>query len=254
MANTFTTSQPIQAWPAMLKPSEVTLQLQFQTSSFASPFTRTSQTQELPGALFRLIVTFPPAVGEKVDLTRSWLAKLRGAAGRFYWPANNTNFRIPSAYAAETVNYVALDVSTDRINVDRTDITVDADSIVYEPVFTADGLSTDRTRITGTLWANSNQVQLKEGQYLSFDDAQGWRHLHIIVELQINPLTGAALIVVEPPMRAMPTAFTPIHIMNPSGVFRLTDDDQGAMRISPGFIADLGTIEAVQAFPLRVIT
>lgn len=253
MATSFTTSQPVLPWPAVLRPTDMTLQLQFHTSSFTSPFTRTSQTQELPGAIFRLAASFPISFGDKTDITRSWFAKLRGAAGRFYWPANGTDFNIPTAYAAETVHFVGLDVSTTHVTADRIDITIDSTQIAYAPVFTPDGLSTDRTRITGTLWLNSNQRPLKEGAYVSFDDAQGWRHLHIVVALEHDASTGATAIVVEPPMRSMPTASTAIHVVNPSGVFRLNDDEQGAIRLSPGLVGSLGSIEATQAFPIRVV-
>ncbi len=253
MATTFTTSQPIQPWPATLKPSDMTLQLQFHTTSFASPFTRTMQTQELPGALFRLTASFPPMMLERVAPARAWMAKLRGSAGRFYWPANGTNFTIPSAYAAETVHYIPLDASSVGVTADRTDITIDATQIGYAPVFTPDGLSTDRTRLTGTLWLQSNQFPLKEGSYISFDDAQGWRHLHIIVGIEFDEDTGKSTVVVEPPMRSMPTPMTAIHVLNPSGVFKLNDDEQGAMRLSPGIIGSMGTIDAMQAFPLRVV-
>lgn len=253
MATSFVTSQPVHAWPAILKPSDMTLQLQFHTSSFTSPFTRTSQTQALPGALFRLTATFPPSIGSKTDQTRAWMAKLRGATGRFYWPANGIDFNIPSAYAAETVHFVGLDVSTIDVTSDRTDITIDATQIAYWPVFTPDGESQDRTRITGTLWLNSNRVPLKPGAYVSFDDAEGWRHLHVVVDLIMGEGSSPDVIVVEPPMRAQPTSSTAIHVRNPSGIFRLNDDDQGAIRQSAGMIGALGTVEATQAFPLRVV-
>lgn len=254
MAAAFTTSQPILAWPAALPPAEHTLHLQYHTAMFSSPFTRTTQTQELPGALFRLTASFPLTTRqEKVDAARSWLARLRGAAGRFYWPASGCNFRIPSAYAHETLTLVQLDVSTTLVTVDRTDITIDADSIFLEPVFTPDGLSTDRTALTGTLWLNSNRNPLREGSYLSFDDDQGWRHLHIVVGIEEVVSTGATLIRVEPPMRFLPTATTAIHIANPSGVFMLNDGDQGPMAMRPGRVAALGVIEATQSFPIRVV-
>lgn len=252
MATTFTTSQPIRPWPAGVCPSEMTLQLQAHTSRFSSPFTRTTQTQELPGGLFRLILSFPPIQGEQIDMARAWFARLRGAAGRFYWPANGTDFRIPSAYASEQLTFTRLDVSTTRITVDRTDITIDADLVALEPVFTPDGLSTDRTRITGTLWLNSNQKPLRAGGYVSFDDADGWRHLHVVVEVILSAV-GPDVIVIEPPMRYMPTSSTAIHVINPSGVFALNDDDQGALSLEPGGFGRVATVEATQALPIRVI-
>jgi hypothetical protein len=248
----FTSSTPPQKWPAELKPSSMALNQQSNTSRFSSPFTRTSQTQELPGGLFKLSADFPIVFGAKVGIARAWAAKLRGAAGRFYWPANGRDFNILDANAAQLIRWVPFSADLTVIKCDSTTVTIDADKIIYDPIFTPDGLSDDATAITGTLWLNSDRNPLEVGCFISFDDADEWRHLHIVVDIEHDPLSGAATLTVEPPMRAMPTSGTPIHTINPSGIFAAVNDDQLNLNHRPGSYAEMASLDAVQAFPLKV--
>jgi hypothetical protein len=145
---------------------------------------------------------------------------------------------------------VLLDVSASRIRADRTDITSDATTVVLEPVFTPDGGGTDRTRIVGTLWLNSGERPLRVGGHISFDDARGWRHLHVLTGIETDATTGRTTLHVEPPLRAQPTAGTAIHVVNPSGIFQLSSDDMGSMTQRPGRVEQLAAVDGVQAFPL----
>lgn len=253
MTTTYTTANgPILAWPPALRPNSVTLYPQANTASFTSPFTRTTQTQALPGALWQLQASFPPLGEAKAAQARALLAQLRGGTGRFYFAASRCGFAIPGQYQAERVLTVRLSADMDGPTADRDDITIDATTTRLESVFVPDDAGTDATRISGTLVLNSDQRPLQVGNSISWDDATGWRHLHMVVGLEWQDHTSGALtIVVEPPMRERPTSATPVHITYPSGIFRLQGDDVGAPAMTPGPYTAI-TLNAVQAFPLSI--
>lgn len=257
MTTSFSTVQAIQQWPSALRPNQVTLHLQSNTSTFTSPFSRSGQTQELAGALFMLAAGFPVLKADKAAQARVVLAKLRGQAGRFYFPASCWGMNVPVAYGADPVTPIALRADLDTITADITTITADATEIAYESLFTPNGGGTDPLVLQGTLWLNSNLRPLQEGSYISFDDpttpltAGPHRCLHMVVGMAYTPITGACSLTLEPPMLVQPTALTPIHVHNPSGVFRLTDDGQGAMAQRPGHRFEL-SLSAIQARPLML--
>jgi hypothetical protein len=246
MADFTTMGVAIHKWPTASKPAEVTMHLRFNTGAFTSPFTRTTQTIEWPGALFDLSATFPPANSDTAKAMRSFFASLRGMAGRFYFGAYPCRYSPASMYASERVTVIALTADYTTVTADSTQNTADATTIEMESQFTVTRATA--TTITGTLWINSNRYPLQVGSYLSFDDARGWRHLHIVTAMT-SP-SGATTLTVEPPMRALPTASTPIHVHQPSGIFMLTDDAQGAMNQSMGRFNY--SIAAVQSHPLEV--
>ena len=49
------------------------------------------------------------------------------------------------------------------------------------------------------------RAPLQVGSYISWDDASGWRHLHTVTAMTHTVSTGAAVLTVAPPMRALPT-------------------------------------------------
>lgn len=246
-----TTAQgtPVHHWPRMLKPTEITLHLRFNTSTFTSPYTGSSQTQSLPGALHQLEAAFPPVGKERVGEFRAFLASLQGGAGRFVFPAIACRYAPPRLYAAERTTIVPLTADDDHITTDSTHITADATQVQLETVFTVSACP-DANTIAGTLWLNSRRAPLEVGSPISWDDADGWRHLHTVTALDHNTTTGAATLTVQPPMRALPTPATPMHVHAPSGIFRLADDGQGALR-QAGRLSSF-TVAGVQAFPIQV--
>jgi len=243
----FTTSGvPIYRWPSDLKPSEITLHLGFNTSTFTSPFTRTTQTLELPGALHELSFSLPVLNAAKQNTARAFLAQLRGQAGRFIFPAYGCRYSPPAMYASERTTVIPLTVDSTQITADSTMHTADETEITYESMFTVTSCP-DSVTIVGTLWLNSGKAPLQIGGYISWDDATGWRHLHVITEMVVS---GSCTLTVEPPMRELPTPSTPMHIHSPSGVFRLTSDGEGALRNVGKFSST--TVNAQQAFPIQV--
>jgi len=249
MADYTTTGVAIHQWPNTIKPAEVTLHLRYNTSTFTSPFTRTSQTTELPGALFELAATVPSLSPDAVRAARAFVATLRGMAGRFVFPAYACRYAPPAMSQPERVTIIGLTADTDTITADTTLHTTDATTVTYETQYTVTACP-DSTTITGTLWLNSNRAPLQVGGYISWDDATGWRHLHIVTAMATAD--GVTTLTVEPPMRAQPTDDTPMHVHAPSGVMMLTSDGEGALRqAGANWVM---TVSAVQAFPLQVTT
>jgi len=249
MASYTTTGVPIHAWPNQLKPSDITLHLRYNTSSFTSPFTRTSQTTELPGALHEVSASVPSLSPAAARAARAFVASLRGMAGRFVFPAYACRYAPPAMYAAERTTIIPFTADCNTLTADTTLHRADATTIAYETNFTVTSCPSSTT-INGTLWLNSDRAPLQVGGFISWDDATGWRHLHVVTDLVHTATTGAATLTVAPPMRAQPGPSTPMHVHAPSGVFMLTADAEGALR-QAGNTWGL-TVSAVQAFPLQV--
>ena len=197
MATSFTTlGVPVHQWPTQVKPSEVTIHLRFNTSTFTSPYTRTTQTTELPGALHEADASFPAVRAALVPELRAFFATLRGQAGRFHFPIYGCRYAPPAMYAAERVTLLPLTADNTYITADSTEITADATVVAMEPLFTVSACP-DAITITGTLWLNSRRAPLQVGSWISWDDATGWRQLHIVTGLEHNVTTGAATLTVE---------------------------------------------------------
>lgn len=252
MATSYTArGLPVLPWPAGIKPSEITLHIQANTSTFTSPFTRSTQTVDLPGALFGLEAAFPPVplAAARLNDFRAFVARLRGGAGRFIFPANTCRYAPPGIGEGERTTWMPLTSDDYFVTADSDSVLIDADRVRMESAFTVTSCP-DNVTILGTLWANSQRAPLRMGSYISWDDATDWRHLHMVVGLDLHPVTGAATLTLEPPMRALPTPETLMHVHSPSGIFRLVDDGQLAIRNA----ARMGTfsVQAQQAFPLEV--
>jgi hypothetical protein len=238
---------PIEKWPTGLKSVDQTFHLLANTSTFSSPFTRNTQTVDLAGALFDVQASYPPIDGKKLGEFRAFVAKLRGQAGRFIFPAYCCRYAPPDVLQPERVTILPFTVDTTKFSADTTEITADTTEIQMETVFTVTS-SLDNVTINGFLFLNSRRYPLEIGSYISWDDPTGWRHLHIVTDM--TNTSGSTTLTVEPPMRYLPISSTAMHVHSPSGIFKLADDGQGAIRkaMNKGSF----TIAAMQTFPLEV--
>ena len=241
---------PVQPLPHWLKPSDVALNINAHTSAFTSPFTRTSQTVALPGALFSYEATFPPITNPaQINELRADSARGRGRSGRWLLPAYSCRYAPPLAGLPERNTPLDLTADNTYITADSTLIRADATRIRMESVFTV-STTPDNVTITGTLWLNSKRHPLTVGGYIAWDDSDDWRHLHVIVGMVHDETTGAATLTVEPPMRALPGPSTHMHVHAPAGIFQLTDDAAASLRQSGRMVSF--SLSAVQSFPLEV--
>lgn len=75
------------AWPAVsVQPTRMEWWLQAITQEHVSPLTGALQTQELPGAYWRVRVEYHNLLEADCRLIWAWLGKMRGRAGRVYLP------------------------------------------------------------------------------------------------------------------------------------------------------------------------
>lgn len=250
MTTSYTTAGvTVHHWPRSVRPAQVAIAVRYNTSSFASPFTRTTQTTELPGALHTATVDAPALAPAAARDARAFLASLRGQAGRFVLGVYPCRYAPPGAGGADRNTTIPLTADFTTLTGDTTLVTADATTIRLETTFTVTS-APNSTTLHGTLWANSARAPLQVGSYLSFDDASGWRHLHTVTAMTHTVSTGAAVLTVAPPMRALPGPSTPMHVHAPSGIFMLTGDDAAVLR--PDGTRHSLTVDAVQAHPLQV--
>jgi hypothetical protein len=240
----------VQRLPGWLKPADIALNIMAHTSVFASPFTRTTQTVDLPGALFAYEASFAPIYNpDQIKELRAVSARSRGRAGRWLLPAYSCRYAPPLAGLPERLTWLDLRADNTVITADSTLIRADATRVQMETVFIFAG-ATSSTRMGGYLYFNSRRHPLEVGGFIAFDDATGWRHLHIVVDIDHNVTTGQAWVVVEPPLRVLPTPTTPMHVHAPAGIFQLTEDAAADVRQQGRMVSF--SLSALQSFPLEV--
>ena len=175
--------------------SQCTFSLQANTQTFESPLNKTVQTYELPGARWLFTATWQNLNQVDARAFKAWLAKLRGASGRFY--AYDLSHKSPSGYASGT-------------------------GLVYGAAQVGVSIS--------TLWSGvtSQPYWLLPGDYIGVGG-----ELKIVTAIANVDSNHLATITFEPPLRVSPTDATPITIYAPYATFRLNDDKQDAANIDP---------------------
>ena len=216
----------ILAWPDTVECRTRVLSRPGKTAAHVSPLDRSTQTQELIGGNWELSAQFPPLDDEQQRTMRVFIARLRGRAGYFYFPAESTVAPVPEqplGQGPEIVNTgprLAAQVSPGQLE------TIGWD----EPA--------------GTLLISA-------GEYISYDDAEGWRRLHVVVHDCYARSDGLASLAVRPPVRSAIAVGGRLHVDCPNGIFRLVSDEEGGITRT----AESGefSISAVEAPPPRVI-
>lgn len=229
---------PVLEWPAEICPRTMKLHLVANTSAFVSPFNRNTQTQELPGQRWEAEVTLPLLIGNKQRIWRAWLAQLRGQAGRFY-------FGPSASMAGSTGGTISITCDSTLFTCDETWITCDNNGRQFQPPY-GDGvyLSGDGTSILTEGWDDrfSPIDVLGVGDFFSVELANGKRSLHLVTEPVEVDSDGLATINFEPPLRSAPAPGAPINYLNPSCIFRLASDAEGAPTYEPGVYANSSVV------------
>jgi hypothetical protein len=226
MSYNYNPAVTILPWPEDVEPSERVLHRTGKTSVLVSPLTRATQTQELVGGTWVLSLKFPPLDEEQQRSLRVFFARLKGMSGYFYVAAESTVAMIPEQPDDQGPDLVS---DEPRLSVQLTPGQLETEGW-DEPA--------------GTLLFSA-------GEYVSYDDANGWRRLHVVVRDCYAQDGGLATLEVQPPVRASVTPGARLHIACPNGIFRLPSDDEGVITQT----AESGevSISAVEAFPPRVM-
>jgi len=194
-----------------------------------SPLDKTQQTYELPGARWSFTGTWENISDLDARIIKGWLAKLRGAAGRFYmWDMQHP---APSglAYGAGTLGgYVADNVLTTSWSV-------------------ALSLTADNThfRVNSSLinTTSSTLIWFQPGDYIGVNG-----ELKMVTDVARGDGTGGVTISVEPPFRTTPPTGAPITFIRPTCVMRLIDDNQDNFEYSRDRNLTSITISGIEVF------
>lgn len=221
----YTPKAVIEAWPNSLAPVSATLHPVTNTTRFESPFGRFVQTQEVVGCVWTLTASFSLDADQAREM-RALRARLRGAAGVFYFKADASIHAIPPQ----------------PLNADG----FPTYKVAAEGVRTVGGdVGFNSLRTTG--WdAAEGELLLSKGEYVSFDDAYGYRQLFLVQEDAYADAEGSATLQVEPPLTAPPPEGSVLHTDCPSLCFRLIDDTQLEVRDQADGVFT-ATMSAVQA-------
>ena len=197
--------------------SQFQLSLVTNTQTFQSPLNKSVQTYELPGARWQLTATFENLGELDARMLKAWIAKLRGAAGRFY--CSDLSHKRPNgkAIGAGTV-YGAGQAGTSII------------SAWMIPLATADStiLTADIDTFSIDASAGNVPLWLLPGDYCNING-----ELKIITDIVPLDNQGHATLSFAPPLRAIPADGSPIIISAPTAVFRLNDDQQDKFNFNP---------------------
>lgn len=213
-------------WPDMVECRERVLKRTGKTAAHVSPLDRTTQTQELVGGNWELSAQFPPLDEEQQRTMRVFTARLRGQAGYFYFAAESTVAPIPPQPVGQ------------------------GPDIVSDGPRLAEQVSPGQLETMG--WDEpAGALLFSAGEHISYDDANGWRRLHVVVEDCYAEPDGSASLKVRPPVRSPTAVGSRLHVDCPNGIFRLVSDEEGGITQT----AESGdmSISAIEAPPPRVV-
>ncbi|MCL2761444.1 MAG: hypothetical protein FWD70_07350 [Desulfuromonadales bacterium] len=190
-------------------PTSGTFALIANTQVFESPFNRTTQTAELPGARWKASFRFDNLEESDVRLIQAFLAQLRGAAGRFYlW---NMTHKKPAGTA----------LGDPRV---------------------AGGGQSGRV-VTSKGWAPSQEKLLLPGDFISING-----ELKIITAQIASDAAGNATMKFEPPLRNIYSQDNALIVTDkPNCIMRLPDDEQDSLNLEESRIANF-KLDCVEVF------
>jgi len=168
-------------------PTEIQLHPMSNTAINESPVNRSTETLELSGARLEGYLSWENLNDDEERKLLTWIASLRGAAGRFY---------MPHYYNLKPRGMVS-----------------------GAPIISANNQYGAAVSINQLV---PNSMAFLQGDWISIND-----ELKIItVDCQANGL-GQAQLVFEPPLRKVVNQGMPIVYQSAKGIFRLSDDKQG---------------------------
>jgi hypothetical protein len=178
-------------------PSGASFRLRGNTQTHRSPLDGTTQTLEMPGAVWEITVSWASLPEADWRVLSSFLANLRGRQGRFtfspaiFAPRRGTGAGTPVIFAAN-------DTGAD--------------------IFTAG-------------WTALAANVFRAGDWLSYTDTNGRTRLHMATADVTAGGGGGATVPITPPVRVPGAASAPIEVVVPVGVFMLLEDVSPDMEI-----------------------
>lgn len=201
------------------------------TQTFESPLNKSVQTGDLPGARWHLTATWENLLETDARAVKAWLAKLRGAAGRFY--CCDLSHKQPSGKAIGSGAVWGADQGGRAIVTAWIVPTATADSMI---------ITGDTDDFTIDAEAGDVPLWLLPGDYCGING-----ELKLITDVSPLDEAGRSTLVFEPPLRAAPADNAEIVISAPTAVFRLADDAQDKFNFDPQRRPSV-TITAIEVF------
>jgi hypothetical protein len=171
-------------------PSGASFRLRGNTQTHRSPLDGTTQTLEMPGAVWEISVRWESLTEADWRGLSAFLANLRGRAGRFTFS--------PAIFAPR------------RGTGTGTPVILNANDTGSD-IFTSG-------------WTASAPDVFKAGDWLSYTDTIGRTRLHMATADVSAGGGGGATVQITPPVRVAGAASAPIEVAAPIGVFMLSDD------------------------------
>lgn len=220
---------PILTFPTLSRKNATSFlfQLKSNTQTFESPLNKAIQTYELPGARWSFTGTWENLTDLDARIIKGWLAKLRGAAGRFYMYDLQHPTPTGLAYGDGITGTYSGSTLTSSWTV-QTSLTAD------NTHFTVDSTLIDTTS-TALTW-------FQPGDYIGVNG-----ELKMVTDAAIGSGTGVTL-TVEPPFRTAPPAGSAITFIKPTCVMRLADDNQDRFEYSRNRNLTSVTLAGIEVF------
>lgn len=212
-------------------PTQASFSLVANTQTFESPLNKSVQTYELPGARWAASWSYQNLTDADARILKTWLAKLRGQAGRF--PCYDWTHPAPTGKAKRAGSVYGAGQSGRTINAQWTLLSLTIDN----SYLTADmeDLTADAVHETFSDW-------LLPGDYIGVNG-----ELKLVTDQVAMPSSGFVAIAFEPPFRSAPPAGAVITVIRPTCTMRLVDDKQDNMTFREQKRTDI-TISAVEVF------
>jgi hypothetical protein len=193
-------------WPLGIVPAPktATWRLVANTQQHVSPLDQTVQTLELVGARWSCDATWSGLKPDEWRAFEAFIARLRGAAGRFkWWPPHAWTPRGSMAGAPQVV-----------------------------------GPNQSGSSLTTQGWTPNSANVLRTGDFISIATSLGVE-LKVVRADVSSDAAGRATITFDPPLRRAPLEFTAIEGHRAKVLMRLADDNQGAFDHEEGGFAGL---------------
>lgn len=178
---------PILTWPTLSRraPAAFDFSLVSNTQTFTSPLSKAVQTVEMPGAHWAFSFQLNSLNRIDADILRPWLARLRGASGRFYM--HDMSRPTPRGIATGT------------------------------PLVA--GAGQGGTTLVTDGWTPNTAGILRAGDYFGVNG-----ELKMLVLDAASNGAGVATLTFEPPLRSAPADNAVITTVKPTAVFKLDED------------------------------
>jgi len=196
-------------------PNSAAFGLVSNTQAHISPLSKTVQTVELPGAHWRLDLSYHDLDQDDAAVMRAFLASLMGPAGRFYYGDADYQVRGPRGIATGT------------------------------PL--VDGAGQTGTSINIKGFTPSQTGIMKAGDYFHFDNTASGREMKIMTADADSAADGTTTLNFVSPVRTSPADNAAITITGAMAQMMLVDDRQAGWQQRPGPFADF-SISAIEAF------